>query len=1009
MGRGGTRVLRVGLLGAGLVLLHSLGACAQTAVPAGRTFYASFDGTLDADEAGGNAAARPEGNPQFAPGHDGRGVVVGDLGGSTGVRYATAGNFDFERGTVSMWVQPVNWRGDDDKNHLFFNLQAEGDTGLFSFYKYATTAWGLTFLVDPGGAPRGKTYLHHAITDWEPGRWHHIAATWCRNEVAAIYIDGEEVARLEGSGIMDRPPAETMRVGGDWHSEGGRTVIDELMIFDRRLDPTEIARLAGIEAETPDPSEPRDVPNVLLTHAVLGQQIVAQVLPEAVGEPVADRARIALRPIDGEEVVREESFTLRPGEINTVAVGLDDLPHGEHEARLELLAGGEVIAVEALSFSKETDDTWEDAAQLGRRDYVLPPFEPLRVAGDTLTCSRRTYRLGGDGLLAGAVAAGEELLAEPVRVVAQTEAGPVKFAQATVTVAAESDTTAIATGAAHARRLSLATEVTARYDGTLWTKLTLTPEQTLELQSLRIEIPLRPEQARYFQWAALKRITGERGWYGALPEGEGVVWSEEFLPLLWLGSAERGLGWYAESDEHWDITDRALTIERRPDAIVLCMNVVQQPRRLSEPLLVEFGLQATPVRELAADWRSYQWVPSTDITRFFLHLRDRPYPRPELEGLQPRGRVCYLYTHHRYFTNTLPRDPGEFQEMIRRVKEWGLFGTPYTEARFLPEAHGDVLLRGSEMLMQPWVRASGYGTHCAIGCCQAGPFGDWLVWYVHHMIEQYGANGVYLDEMVPSACTNAAHGCGYVAADGTRRPTYPVRAYLETYRRIREVFADTGEPFWINYHLSGARLSPLPTYGDHLLMAEDLYYDVRDNPDYTEIMTPDRWIAGFRSESWGIPSVVLPQFKMKREWMNDPDLAERFMAAVVPHDLMVWPAFVETDTVMSIRTPLMEFGIGEPDTRFIGHWQGDGRVRCADERVKVSAYVRPGRVMLCVANWSDEEIADLAIDLAAAGLGLREDLTARDARSGEAVTVAGTQVRLALPAKHLRLIEVTGG
>ena len=62
MGRGGTRVLRVGLLGAGLVLLHSLGACAQTAVPAGRTFYASFDGTLDADEAGGNAAARPRGD-----------------------------------------------------------------------------------------------------------------------------------------------------------------------------------------------------------------------------------------------------------------------------------------------------------------------------------------------------------------------------------------------------------------------------------------------------------------------------------------------------------------------------------------------------------------------------------------------------------------------------------------------------------------------------------------------------------------------------------------------------------------------------------------------------------------------------------------------------------------------------------------------------------------------------------------------------------------------------------
>jgi len=93
----------------------------QGLTPEGLTFYASYDDGLDADEAAGDATGTAEGNPEFAEGHSGRGLVVGDLDGSAGVRYATASNFNFVRGTISMWVQPLNWRGDDAENHLFFN------------------------------------------------------------------------------------------------------------------------------------------------------------------------------------------------------------------------------------------------------------------------------------------------------------------------------------------------------------------------------------------------------------------------------------------------------------------------------------------------------------------------------------------------------------------------------------------------------------------------------------------------------------------------------------------------------------------------------------------------------------------------------------------------------------------------------------------------------------------------------------------------------------------------
>ena len=275
-------------------------------------------------------------------------------------------------------------------------------------------------------------------------------------------------------------------------------------------------------------------------------------------------------------------------------------------------------------------------------------------------------------------------------------------------------------------------------------------------------------------------------------------------------------------------------------------------------------------------------------------------------------------------------------------------------------------------------------------------------------IDEYGTNGVYFDELQPMPCSNAAHGCGYVGADGERHPTYPMRAFLETMRRVRQVFENTGEPYWITYHISAGRAAPMPTYGDCLLMAEERYHAVRENPDYTENTTPDEWMASFAPEAWGIPPVVIPQFKMNGEWMKDPALADALMAAVVPHDLMVWPIFSHTDTVTGLRGRLMEFGIGKPDVRFAGYWEADAPVRCADERVKCSVYIRPGKAMLCLGNWSDETIEDLAVTVDTEALRLPDRIEARNAMTGETVEFGGGKLLLDLEPKRLTLVQLGG-
>lgn len=933
-----------------LALVGAIGAVWGAEAPPGLVFHAPFDGSFDAAIAAGSKAGRPEGKPEFMPGRVGQAVVVGDIGGSTAVNFDPA-SFDLDRGTLSLWVQPLNWQGDDRQNHLFFEAKTDG--GYYLLYKYQNTSWGAAFYIDPDEGRRATMVAFKPINEWRPGEWHHVACSWTRYEAIKLYLDGQLVKSSLGVGLSKRPLIGPLRFGGAWQSNGDRTALDEAMIFNRMLSDAEIAALAGQEPPAPPAEgEPRDVPGIMLSHAVLGHQVLARVYDDALGQPVR-QAQLGLWQ-DGKPVTTQD-LALKPG-LNEARVDLTAVPLGEYQARLTLLREGQPVATEALRVPVETRDTWQTAHELGREDPVLPPFEPLKVAGQRLQWYSREAELNAWGLPARIKARGTEMLAAPVAIVAADGAGELVWKGSEPKVQAASQSKATLTSSAQSQNLNVRTKIETRYDGTMWFSLTFEPGQPVDLERLRIEVPYRSETAPLYAYSAYGRLDAKRFGYGATPPGQGVVWQREFLPSIWLGTEDYGLGWYADSDQHWDIEgEEALTLEREGETLKLCMNVIRSPRRVEKPFTIEFGLQATPVRPLQADWRSYQMLPSSEITRYFLNMRGNPYPRADVAGQTPHGKVTYLYAYHDYFTNTLPKDPEEFRQMIQKVKEYGLLGTPYTDTTFMPEDHGDLLLR-PDVLCYPPARASSYGPHGSIDACHNGPFADWYVWYIHHLIDTYGINGIYFDDMSPYGCANEAHGCGYVGPDGKRRPTYAMRARTETFRRVRELFAKTGEPFFILYHISAGRVPPLATYGDGLLMAEERNPLVGKNPDYTENTTSEEWRASFSPEAWGIPVYMLPQFKMDSAWMKDPELAEKLLAAVVPHDLLIWPLFAHEGTLLAARKVQEEFGIGERDVKLLPFWHKGTGIRCESEKVWLTGYLRPGKLLLCASNPTAEAI-----------------------------------------------------
>lgn len=198
----------------------------------GLTFFHGFERSrADADFAKG------------LPDKHGTGLesTVGIVGGGAGsmpdgASFSELGNFDFSKGTLSLWVRPLNLRGqtalfkttnfeirlDSNARKLFFMTGANRDDGSFE--------WDYSVFAPLQAIPNDH--------------WTHLAVTWnSESGEKEIYLDGERVVR----GITALFPRR--RVDTRAHilfasGEKGSLDLDEAGIWNRVLSSEEILALA---------------------------------------------------------------------------------------------------------------------------------------------------------------------------------------------------------------------------------------------------------------------------------------------------------------------------------------------------------------------------------------------------------------------------------------------------------------------------------------------------------------------------------------------------------------------------------------------------------------------------------------------------------------------------------------------------------------------------------------------------------------------------------------------
>lgn len=157
--------------------------------------------------------------------------------------YPNRADVQGDAGTVALWVEPVDWTGDDASVQSLFRINDPSEGG-YRFHLLKDSAnLRFQFITE-----NGESNLRVPIDWWPRGEGHHVAATW-GDGMLRLYVDGAPLIEQPYRGTLNVAPTAP----GWWGSiaEGGTpgagAILKDTLVADRPLDEAEILHLSAGE------------------------------------------------------------------------------------------------------------------------------------------------------------------------------------------------------------------------------------------------------------------------------------------------------------------------------------------------------------------------------------------------------------------------------------------------------------------------------------------------------------------------------------------------------------------------------------------------------------------------------------------------------------------------------------------------------------------------------------------------------------------------------------------
>jgi len=924
-----TRQLPIRRTGVCLVLLFLLPNLASALETEDILFYSSFEGEIQAEIAKGSPIGKQIGNISYAEGKTGKGIVVGE----GEAKFSSEGNIWPERGTIEMWIKPLDWRGDDNEFHSLFSLK--------KLKLVKTQDNQLSFTVKGEGMQGIESF--QGITTrciWSENTWHQLIVTWDEEEMK-LYIDGKLYQRRVGVDVPQSWENEEFCIGGLETAKKTHTLIDELYIYKRPLSEEEI------EATYQDKHKGIPSPGLKIGIDYLLFEKLIKVKVDIGGLrniPEEAFALLELYQKDEKKILAKGRIDKFKRDVGRVSLDISKLPIGEYIVRCVILdKKGEFLSKGETSFVKETDLTWEQVEKIGVSDIVPFPWTPLEVKENLVNCWGRSYKFGRFALPEQITTKGKEIFAVPIQVslvLPNLLAGgePISWQGGeTKIISTNKDKVELESKAkvSFPAHLELAIKTSLEYDGFMKVNIKLTPLQPTQITDFTLEISLKEENAKYF-WA--------RPYYqhpftsGELPKEEGRIWTGRFLPFIWIGDEDRGFTWYCESDQDWIIKkeSRVIEIRREENMVKLLIHFIDNPCLLDSPFQTTFALQATPVRPMPVGWRNWRLI-----------------------GEKKPGHIWYIWWSVYSGINGVPafsyprvKEPAFFKQLVEDYHKNGVKVIPYVAVSEMATNTPEGRFYAKEWMTLPFCSLgdnSGNLVGSSIYTCPNSHWVDFIVWAVEDMVKRYDIDGMYFDNFFPRGCHNSEHGCGYVDKKGEIKDTYPIFRIRELMKRLRVVFLEHNKESFL---MTSSK--PYPCFIGDLCGHGEGSTMVNIPDDEAQKKQLGKIRAEFMGRQWGIPLFLLPQ--LNHGYVRDEDRApftEYLLAQILPHDIPIWPAYMDL-TILEERWEKVIEDFGMEGVEFIPYWESPPIISNLPDLVISSAWVKQGKALLIVSNLSQE-------------------------------------------------------
>lgn len=633
---------------------------------------------------------------------------------------------------------------------------------------------------------------------------------------------------------------------------------------------------------------------------------------------------------------------------------------------------------------------------------VPAPWTPVRARDGRVSVWGREYAFASNALPTAISAVGMDLLAAPMRIVcADADGTNVVWTKGGSWVQSHDDESA--TVCAWQGSSLLAADVTARveYDGMAEISLALVPGRKFHagctISRAWLEIPLASSCATLYHfspasWSRLDNVGAVAGPM-AFP----------FRCVFWLGNEKGGLSWFCESDEGFQKADPERTIEVLPQGGVTVLRIRLADSALTLPATWRFGLQATPVkpwpRNRAVDHKVHAPQMGAGITIkaptvWWTCQRAFPDGRIDeaLDGAKAQGATTIVFHEDWIPVQNCPMPRPDFKAIVDKCHARGLKAFVYQGYELSPldpewgRHHRDWLAMNAHgRFVSYWYREPGQRDYRV---CYKNAFADEWLERVKKAYDELELDGLYFDgTIMPRACANERHGCGWRDGKGGLHETYPFFAVRDMMKRLYSFVKSRGGE--VDAHQSGY-VCPAT------LAFADTYWDGEQLAVSTQNIKKNLNLAAFRAEfmgrNHGVPCEFLAYERPGKWSMEDA------WALALLHDVMVRPCgIVNIPQVADVWKALDGFGAGE--AAWTPYWERP--VAGLPEKVEASVYRRGAETLMVVSNLSDEKPATVELALPSG------TTRARDARKDVGLAVVNGKVKVDLPPFRMALVRFT--